>query len=318
MRHIICFILFIQTVFGNDEICKGIEDYEKIPDPESCAKFYQCMNEIGKPGVCPENNWFERELQMCLPKEMVTNCDTETTDPTQGTTTESTTSSTTTTESTTESTTATEPSSSSEITTSEPTTSELTTTTETTTTESTTTSESTTPESSTGSSSTTSEITSTQSSTSTEPTMSPTITYPTGKPIPPDRPEEPEPGLRCPNEPFFTDKPLFLASTTECGIYYLCYLGRPVRLECINGTHWNQYEYFCDDPFYAHCQIGEDPNPFPECPRRGNLVLPYKPSCDYFIHCKDGVGSLQRCSFGYGWDIILKTCVIKTQSRCFQ
>lgn len=91
-----------------------------------------------------------------------------------------------------------------------------------------------------------------------------------------------------------------------------------MALKCQEGTHFNQFEENCDDPFYAHCQVSGfiDPNPFPECPRRGKLSLPKVDNCEYFVFCNEGVGSLQKCPFYHGWDIITQTCLFRDAAVC--
>lgn len=91
-----------------------------------------------------------------------------------------------------------------------------------------------------------------------------------------------------------------------------------MTLRCQQGTHFNQFEENCDDPFYSHCQVSGyvDPNPFPECPRRGTMTLPKKENCEYFVFCKEGAGSLQKCPFYYGFDVVEKTCMYRAQAVC--
>lgn len=126
-----------------------------------------------------------------------------------------------------------------------------------------------------------------------------------------------EPGIECPyKEP---QGLIFLASLINCEKYYICYLGNPVPRQCITGMHWNQLEYFCDDPFYAHCQVdpSADPNPFPKCPRKGKKFLPHETNCEYFIFCNEGVGYLNRCTYYYGWDMDLEKCVLRSMAKCY-
>lgn len=131
-----------------------------------------------------------------------------------------------------------------------------------------------------------------------------------------------EPGIYCPpakqsHDP--SEKPLFIPSNIDCEKYYLCYYGRPVPLHCLKGMHWNQLEYFCDDPYYAHCKVNPDsnPNPFPDCPRRGKHFIPHKTNCEYYIYCYEGIGQINRCPYYYGWDIEHEQCVIRSMAKCF-
>uniref|UniRef100_A0A336KE59 CSON009202 protein n=1 Tax=Culicoides sonorensis TaxID=179676 RepID=A0A336KE59_CULSO len=60
--------------------------------------------------------------------------------------------------------------------------------------------------------------------------------------------------LQCPPE----DDPanlIFYPSQIRCDWYYLCSGGKPHRLSCAPGYHWNQAKFQCDFPQNANCQI---------------------------------------------------------------
>lgn len=309
-------------------------------------------NEQALDGNCLEGQAFDKVMGICLPESMVDcshiittteNNPTSTTPVTSSETTpEETSESTSTEESTTESSTtelttesSTEvPTSTTDVTTPEESSTEPSTTTEeSTSTEETTTTEeitststtvstteeitTTTPDSTTESSSTSPSSTTTALITSTDPSPTPTITYPPGTSISPG-PEIPEPGVQCPPLSKTQGKPVFLPSKKDCSKYYLCYVGLPVPLKCQTGTHFNQFEENCDDPFFAHCQVKGyvDPNPYPECPRLGKFNLPRIDNCEYFVYCNEGVGRLQKCPFYYGWDILTQRCILRNLAVC--
>lgn len=304
---IIPICILTSTVSGrpyddDQDVCEGYPHGSRVPDPQSCDGFYLCRE--GLPpnfGKCPQGLWFDPETQLCDYPENVT-CELE-----GETTLESTTELETTTEA-------------------ETTTTEVETTTteaETTTTEAeTSTTEAETSTTVAETTITESEDTTTEAESTTTPTTttlstsSPTFTTNTAPGIHITEGTV-EPGIEC--SEFDKGKVIFLASKIDCEMYYLCYQGKPVPLHCITGHHWNQLEYFCDDPFYAHCQAEGhvDPNPYPDCPRRGRVFVPHRTECQFYVFCNEGVGKLNRCPHYYGWDMHLKTCVLLSHARCY-
>lgn len=65
---------------------------------------------------------------------------------------------------------------------------------------------------------------------------------------------EEEADIYCPPE----DDPenlIFHPSKIQCDWYYLCVGGKPYKLECAPGYHWNQAIYQCDLPQNVKCEI---------------------------------------------------------------
>lgn len=72
------------------------------------------------------------------------------------------------------------------------------------------------------------------------------------KPTPSPSPIATEP-VHCPSR----DSPeiTFLGSRIDCGRYYICYLGKPRRQQCISDLHWNAAISRCDYPKNAKCPV---------------------------------------------------------------
>lgn len=262
------------------DICVGQEPNTKVADPDSCDGFYLCRDgEAPEFAKCPNGMWFDRISLTC---DFIQNveCELES-----------------------------ESSSTSEIT--------STTQTSPTTTVSTTITWSLSTTTASALTSTTTEEISTTVSESITSTIAPTTTN-TAQGIPITTGTV-EPGIEEKCLEFDRESVSFLASQIDCEKYYLCYMGKPVPLHCVTGQHWNQLEYFCDDPYFAHCQVSgwEDPNPYPDCPRRGKSFVPHRTDCQYYIFCNEGIGSLNRCPYYYGWDAVLKKCVLLDKARCY-
>lgn len=47
----------------------------------------------------------------------------------------------------------------------------------------------------------------------------------------------------------------FIPSKIDCGRYFICYHGQPIRQHCISDLHWNVVENKCDQPNNARCQV---------------------------------------------------------------
>ncbi|XP_055705482.1 peritrophin-44-like [Phlebotomus papatasi] len=44
---------------GNDVVCVGQPDDSFVADPTRCEGYYLCRGEVGLPGTCPDNLWFD-------------------------------------------------------------------------------------------------------------------------------------------------------------------------------------------------------------------------------------------------------------------
>lgn len=44
---------------GNDIVCVGQPEDSFVADPTSCEGYYLCRGEVGLPGTCPDNLWFD-------------------------------------------------------------------------------------------------------------------------------------------------------------------------------------------------------------------------------------------------------------------
>lgn len=67
--------------------------------------------------------------------------------------------------------------------------------------------------------------------------------------------QEPEEGdMFCPPEDDPTNL-IFYPSGIRCEWYYLCLSGKPFKLSCAPGYHWNQQFFQCDIPENANCQV---------------------------------------------------------------
>ncbi|XP_055694783.1 peritrophin-44-like [Lutzomyia longipalpis] len=46
-------------VYANEEVCVGAADDTFVADPTSCEGYYLCRDEVGLPGTCPYDLWFD-------------------------------------------------------------------------------------------------------------------------------------------------------------------------------------------------------------------------------------------------------------------
>lgn len=72
------------------------------------------------------------------------------------------------------------------------------------------------------------------------------------KPLPP--PNTLDEPVRCPILDS-SDIITFLGSAVDCGRYYICYHGLPMRQQCISDMHWNDLTKKCDHPKNAKCRV---------------------------------------------------------------
>ncbi|KRF98306.1 uncharacterized protein Dwil_GK15034 [Drosophila willistoni] len=54
--------------------CRGIQDGTLYGDRRHCRRFYVCRNNRSRRQICPNGEWFDRQLQTCQPRGQVTNC----------------------------------------------------------------------------------------------------------------------------------------------------------------------------------------------------------------------------------------------------
>lgn len=70
-----------------------------------------------------------------------------------------------------------------------------------------------------------------------------------------DQTDEPEEShMDCPPDDDPTNL-IFYPSEIRCDWYYLCSSGKPFKLSCAPGYHWNQQLFQCDIPENANCQV---------------------------------------------------------------
>lgn len=50
----------------------------------------------------------------------------------------------------------------------------------------------------------------------------------------------------------------YIPSKTDCGRYFICYHGQPIKLQCTEGLHWSVVDNKCDQPINAHCQVNKN------------------------------------------------------------
>lgn len=49
----------------------------------------------------------------------------------------------------------------------------------------------------------------------------------------------------------------FLPSKVDCGRYYICYHGKPIKQQCNENLHWNALENKCDQPAIVQCRVSK-------------------------------------------------------------
>lgn len=76
----------------------------------------------------------------------------------------------------------------------------------------------------------------------------------------PEHADEGNEHVSCPSTSNDEDSQVitYIPSKTDCGRYFICYHGQPIKLECTEGLHWNAVENKCDQPIDAHCQVNEN------------------------------------------------------------
>lgn len=47
----------------------------------------------------------------------------------------------------------------------------------------------------------------------------------------------------------------FIASSIDCGRFYICYHGKPIQQQCIGDLHWNDEKKKCDYEKQANCKV---------------------------------------------------------------
>lgn len=74
-------------------------------------------------------------------------------------------------------------------------------------------------------------------------------------PVPPPViiPEDLDEPVTCPARD--TNAITFIPSQIDCGRFYICYHGVPVRQQCITDMHWNAATNKCDYPNNAKCLV---------------------------------------------------------------
>ena len=71
-------------------------------------------------------------------------------------------------------------------------------------------------------------------------------------------------------------EPLF-SCPDDCTKYYVCLHGRPFKMPCGPGTHWNAELKICDWPYNANCTERPTIHPGEKIPEPSTPVEPLKP-----------------------------------------
>ncbi|XP_036327548.1 probable chitinase 10 [Rhagoletis pomonella] len=155
----------------------------------------------------------------------------------------------------------------------------------------------------------------------------------------------------CASQPAEQNRIIFLGSSSSCQQYYICYYGQAVLQDCSANLHWNANTAKCDLPENAGCPLwtgstgistiglangsgvnGNGADSFApngnqiggqtvnseliNCPIYGQHVFPHMVNCEYFIYCVKGHAMLQKCPFYYHFDIVSKSCKLRTVAIC--
>lgn len=132
----------------------------------------------------------------------------------------------------------------------------------------------------------------------------------------PSPPTTPDPSVSCINVTNLS----FIASPTSCSLYYQCIGDVPFLVSCPRGLHFNELIQTCDLPANVNCEINSTPRPPPPSPdcenQPDNTFLPSPNSCSLYYQCIGDVGFLVSCPRGLYFNELIQTCDLPSNVDC--
>ncbi|KAG5666793.1 hypothetical protein PVAND_014803 [Polypedilum vanderplanki] len=119
--------------------------------------------------------------------------------------------------------------------------------------------------------------------------------------------------------------PLFIPSSRQCSVYYVCYNDILNRYQCGPDHHFDIKTTWCLPEDEVDCQI-ENPLPdISDIPSQlsidcslhpNNSRIPHEESCKFWFWCSNNRSQLFWCGEGASFDTISRTCTVTEKATC--
>ncbi|XP_011178239.2 uncharacterized protein LOC105209518 [Zeugodacus cucurbitae] len=108
---------------------------------------------------------------------------------------------------------------------------------------------------------------------------------------------------------------IYLPNTQSCAAYYVCYNGIALPMTCPRHMHFNQETSHCVRQDNMYCPYNRPVRLI--CNRGVYDYIPHPRNCGYYYFCSNGYLMIFQCPFQYLWDYERRSCVKRSEAKCF-
>ncbi|XP_054729511.1 uncharacterized protein LOC129238496 [Anastrepha obliqua] len=108
---------------------------------------------------------------------------------------------------------------------------------------------------------------------------------------------------------------IYLANARSCATYFTCYNGIAIPMICPRHTYFNEATSRCDHQDNVYCPLHRPVRLI--CNRGVYDYMPHPRNCGYYYFCSNGYLMIFQCPFQYMWHYERRTCVHRSQAKCF-
>ncbi|XP_050321407.1 uncharacterized protein LOC126753768 [Bactrocera neohumeralis] len=118
----------------------------------------------------------------------------------------------------------------------------------------------------------------------------------------------------CPRR-YGLENVMYLPNTQSCAAYYVCYNGIAIPMICARNSYFNQETSHCERESNLYCPYDRPVRLI--CNRGVYDYIPHPRNCGYYYFCSNGYLMIFQCPFQYLWDYERRSCVQRSEAKCF-
>jgi hypothetical protein len=104
----------------------------------------------------------------------------------------------------------------------------------------------------------------------------------------------------------------------SCQLFLICYGGELFEGSCPAGELFDRWDGGCFHADTVQCDddVVAPPTHLPECPSFWIGQLPLTQKCGMFIHCNNGIRTIQSCPQSLKFDSVIRQCTDRRAAHC--